>query len=98
MPCCLPLPLFSCVQDPNVDAIGNQVDPPGVQDFKNIEECAIACDYDPNCAGVTVKMTVDKTKMGTTCKFIKGSTFPGVFKRTVIRAELSRIAFPSAYL
>jgi hypothetical protein len=87
-----------CVQDPNVDAIGIQYDPPGVQNYTNIEQCAIACDYDPICAGVTVKMTVDRTQIGTTCKFIKGSTFAGIFKRSMTRAELSRIAFPSAYL
>jgi hypothetical protein len=97
MPCCLP-PTPFLTQDPNVGAIGVQVDAPGAANFKNIEECAIAGDYDQFCAGVTVKMTVDRTDIGTTCKFIRGSTEPGQGRRTVTRAELSRIAFPSSYL
>lgn len=81
-----------------MDAIGIQVAPSNVNEFRSIEECAIACDYDQFCAGVTVKMTVDRNSIGTTCKFIRGSIEPGVFKRTVTRAELSRIGFPIAYL
>ena len=79
--------------------IGQQSAPHGVEAFSSVQDCVTACDFDgAACVGVTMEMTVNISKIGSTCKLIRGDSRPGRFKRTVVRTELSRVGFPSAFL
>jgi len=94
-PACLPL----LPQDPNALVIGQQSSPRGVKTFSTVQDCVTACDDDgATCVGVTLEMTVDRNKLGTTCKLVRGDSRPGRFKRTVVRTELSRVGFPTSFL
>lgn len=90
--------LYTFWQDPNALEIGTQTAPTNAASMESVQDCVTACDYDGECVGVTVQMTVQQTKIGTTCKLIKGDARPGRFKRTVVRTDLERIAFPTAFL
>lgn len=48
--------------------------------------------------GITLASTVNPASIPKTCSFVKANTDPGTFKRTVIRADLKRLTFPSAFL
>jgi hypothetical protein len=41
-------------------------------------------------------MTVDPSKVATTCRLVKGEPAPGRFLRTVVRTDLTRITFPAS--
>ena len=86
-------------QDPNALVIGRAVVPPKVSTFGQVQDCVNACDDDgARCVGVTLEMTIDKLKLGSTCKLIRGDSSHGRFKRTVVRTELDRVGFPSSFL
>lgn len=49
------------------------------------------------CAGFILDSTVSIAARPTTCKLIKGDNSPGVFRRSMIRADISRLQ-PSSSL
>jgi hypothetical protein len=94
-------PFWCCcrrLQDPNALLIGTQIVPANVATYTTVQDCVTECDYTSWCAGVTIQMTVDRLKIGSTCKLIRGNDKPGEFKRTVVRTELSRVGFPTSFL
>lgn len=90
--------LYSFWQDPHALDVGVQTAPVRAPLFRSIEDCTMECDQDSTCAGITVQMTLQRTQIGTTCKLVRGDSTPGRFKRTVVRTDLDRVAFPTAYL
>jgi len=91
--------LAGLTQDPNALVIGDAVTPAKVSTFSTVQDCITACDYDgARCVGVTLEMTVDRLKIASTCKLIRGNAMPGRFKRTVVRTELDRVGFPTSFL
>ena len=42
--------------------------------------------------------TVAPVDIGKTCMFVTANTQPGVYKRTMIRADVNRLIFPSSFL
>lgn len=94
----LPSGLFTFWQDPNAADIGVQYEPAGVTSFTAVQQCLDACNDDGICAGVTIEETVDRTKIATTCKLLKGDSTSGKFKRTMVRTHLDRIGLPVFYL
>jgi len=87
------------VQEPQALAVGIQEAAPGRDKFTSVQDCLTACDYaGDQCSGITVLSTVEPVKIGTTCSFVKANTRPGVYKRTMIRADLNRLSLPSMFL
>lgn len=93
-----------CLQEPNALAVGIQVPAPDRDTFTSIQDCLIACDNaGATCAGITALSTVDPSQFAKHCSFITADTQPGRFKRTVVRSDLSHLAFrgvglcPSGY-
>jgi hypothetical protein len=67
--------------------------------FTSVKDCLTACDdAGDKCSGITVLSTVEPNAIGATCMFVTANTDPGVFKRTMIRADLNRLIFPSTFL
>jgi len=86
--------------DPNANQVGRQVDAPNAGTFERMQNCMEACDYDRRCAGITVQMTIHPgspvNNVGPkTCKLIYGDTRPGVFQRTVVRMDPSKVEIPT---
>lgn len=91
--------VYSYYQEAQALAVGIQDPAPGRNTFTSVQDCLTACDNaGDSCAGVTVLSTVESVKIGTTCAFIKANTNPGTFKRTMVRASLNRLTFPTAFL
>jgi hypothetical protein len=64
-----------------------------------VGDCLKACDNEGvKCSGVTVLSTVEPLEIGRTCAFVRANINPGLFKRSMIRADLNRLLFPSSFL
>lgn len=93
------------LQEHLAEAVGIQKLPSDVvsgldrNSFTSVKDCLTACDdAGDKCSGITVLSTVEPNAIGATCMFVTANTEPGVFKRTMIRADLGRLIFPSAFL
>lgn len=85
--------------DANAATIGRQEDAPNAGSFDRMQDCMTACDYDRKCAGITVQSTLHEgsnyNNVGPkTCKLIYGDDRFGQYKRTVIRADPSKVEIP----
>lgn len=85
-------------QEPYAFDVGIQRPAKDAASFISVQDCTKACDDQSDCAGVTVLMTVEPWKIGTTCRLVFGDATPGRFKRSMIRADLERIGFRTTYL
>lgn len=85
-------------QDATASAIGIQSPARGASTFTAMSDCFLACDYDNTCAGVVVDSTVDFTARPKTCRLVKGSTQVGVFKRSMVRADINRLQPPAGLM
>jgi len=105
-PCSLNVNLLPCTailtmptQEPQALAVGIQEPAPGRNQFLSVKDCLTACDYaGDQCSGITVLSTVEPVEIGKTCSFVKANTRPGVYKRTMVRADLNRLTLPSMFL
>lgn len=88
--------VYTFTHDAYAASVGIQYAPTNVSSFTSVEDCLVACDYSPDCAGFTIQQTVAKDKMGTTCMLIKGNTQQGRFMRTVVRTDPDRAGLPSS--
>lgn len=80
-------------------AVGEQVPAPNRGNFSSVEQCLAVCDNaGGECVGITVTSNVNPAEIPKSCSLIKANTEPGTFKRTVIRANLGKLNFPSAFL
>lgn len=72
---------------------------PGRESFTSVGQCLKACDdAGESCSGITVLSTVAPVDIAKHCAFVKSNNNNGVFKRTMIRADLNRLIFPSPFL
>lgn len=85
--------------------MGIQVDPavvlPNVDRlaFTSVKDCLTACDdAGDRCSGITVLSTVNPVDIAKSCKFVTANTNNGVYQRTMIRADLNRLIFPTDFL
>lgn len=85
-------------QDATASAIGIQLPARGASTFTTMSDCFLACDYDNTCAGVVVDSTVDISARPKTCRLVKGSTQVGVFKRSMVRADINRLQPPAGLI
>lgn len=97
--CACVLACAAATQEAQALAVGLQEPAPDRDKFDSVEDCLSACDAaGDNCVGVTVLSTVIPAQIPKICAFVKADTEPGTFKRTVIRADLKKLTFPSAFL
>lgn len=92
------LPFNPSLQEPYALDVGIQRPAKDAASFISVQECTRACDDMSDCAGVTVLMTVEPWKIGSTCRLVFGDATPGRFKRSLVRADLDRIGFRTTYL
>jgi hypothetical protein len=86
--------IFTWYQDPNHPSIGIQSAAPGVSAFVTAQDCLDACDDDGWCVGVIMLPTAQPENIPKTCVLIRGDTTPGVYKRSMTRADIARLAVP----
>jgi hypothetical protein len=72
---------------------------PGRSSFTSLSDCLKACeDAGDRCSGITVLSTVAPLDIAKHCAFVRSDNSNGLFKRTMIRADLNRLVLPSAFL
>lgn len=76
---------------PNVDHLTFT----SVKELIDLTACDDAGD---RCSGITVLSTVNPVDIAKSCKFVTANTNNGVYQRTMIRADLNRLIFPTSFL
>jgi hypothetical protein len=72
---------------------------PGRSAFTSVSDCLRACDdAGDRGSGITVLSTVAALDIAKHCAFVRSDNRNGLFKRTMIRADLNRLVLPSAFL
>jgi hypothetical protein len=81
--------------DSNFDSIGTQTAPANVNSFTTLQDCLDACDdAGAVCAGVRLRPSSTPSLTPRNCLLIKGDMTLGVNKRSMTRADVTRMALP----
>lgn len=79
--------------------MGLQSPAPNRDSFSSVQDCLTACDDDGDeCVGISVLSDLAPLRVGKSCMFIRADTSNGVFKRSMVRTSLKRLALPSAFI
>ena len=81
-------------QDASAPNVGLQALAPNAARFTSVLDCLVACDLDNSCAGIVVDFTVEVSALPKTCRLIKGDARQGIYKRSMARADISRLQPP----